>query len=152
MDSLIDSETGWWNINLIDWCFHPPEARLIKFLPLSSIPLPDSLVWSSEKSGSYFVKSGYKLLCELHNLDTNHLQVSESQLGFRKSIWKMKVPGKIKRFIWKAYTNSLPTKDNLLKRKILHELVCPHCVGELKSVVHAFMELCLHQNCLGFGV
>ena len=82
VDSLIDSATGWWNINLIDWCFHPPEARLIKSLPLSSIPLPDSLVWSSEKSGSYSVKSGYKLLCELHNLDTNHLQVSESQLGF----------------------------------------------------------------------
>ena len=136
VDSLIDSATGWWNINLIDWYFHPPEARLIKSLPLSSIPLPDSLVWSSEKSGSYSVKSGYKLLCELHN-HTNHLQVSESQLGFWKSIWKMKVPGKIKHFIWKACTNSLPTKDNLLKQKTLHESVCPHCAGESKSIVHA---------------
>ena len=135
--SLIDSATGWWNINLIDRCFHPLEARLIKSLPLSSIPLPDSLVWSSEKSGSYCVKSGYKLLCNLHNLDTNHLQVSESQLGFWKSIWKMKVPGKIKHFIWKACTNSLPTKDNLMKRKILNESVCSRCAEESESVVHA---------------
>ena len=135
--SLIDSATGWWNINLIDRCFHPLEARLIKSLPLSSIPLPDSLVWSSEKSGSYCVKSGYKLLCNLHNLDTNHLQISESQLGFWKSIWKMKVPGKIKHFIWKACTNSLPTKDNLMKRKILNESVCSRCAEESESVVHA---------------
>nr|POE75942.1 hypothetical protein CFP56_23406 [Quercus suber] len=93
VDSLIDPATGWWNINLIDWCFHPPDARLIKSLPLSSIPQLDTLVWSFEKLGSYSVKSGYKLLCELHNLDMNRPQVSESQKGFWKSLWKMKVPG-----------------------------------------------------------
>ena len=60
VDSLIDPVTGWWNINLIDWCFHPPEARLIKSLSLSFIPQPDTLVWNLEKSGSYSVKSGYK--------------------------------------------------------------------------------------------
>ena len=71
VDFLIDPITGWWNINLIDWCFHPPKARLIKSLPLSFISQPDTLVWNSEKSGSYSVKSRYKSLCELHNRDTN---------------------------------------------------------------------------------
>nr|POE98911.1 putative ribonuclease h protein [Quercus suber] len=137
LDSLIDPATGWWNINLIDWCFHPPDAKLIKSLPLSSIPQLDTLVWSFEKLGNYSVKSGYKLLCELHNLDINRPQVSESQKGFWKSIWKLKVPGKIKQFLWRACTNSLPTKDNLLKRKILHESACPRCTGEPESVVHA---------------
>ena len=78
MDSLIDPVTGWWNINLIDWCFHPLEARLIKSLPLSFIPQPDTLVWNPEKLGSYSVKFGYKSLCELHIRDTNRLQVSDS--------------------------------------------------------------------------
>ena len=96
MDSLINSATGWWNINLIDLCFYPPEAKLIKSLTLCSIPQPDTLVWSSEKSGSYSVKLGYKLLCELHILDTNRPQASDSQKGFWKSILKLKVPGNIK--------------------------------------------------------
>ena len=78
VDSLIDPVTGWWNINLIDWCFHPLEARLIKSLPLSFIPQPDTLVWNPEKLGSYSVKFGYKSLCELHIRDTNRLQVSDS--------------------------------------------------------------------------
>ena len=115
VDSLINSATGWWNINLIDLCFYPFEAKLIKSLPLCSTPQPDTLVWRSEKLGSYSVKSGYKLLYELHTLDKNNPQVSESQKGFWKSIWKLKVPGKIKHFLWKACTNSLPTKENLLK-------------------------------------
>jgi len=49
----------------------------------------------------------------------------------------MKVPGKIKHFIRKAYTSSLPTKENLMKRKILQELVCHRCSRSLKDVVHA---------------
>lgn len=102
---LIDPDTGWWNINLIDWCFHPPDARLIKSLPLSFTPQPDTMVWKSEKSGSYSVKSGYKSLCELHNRDTNRPFVSDSQRGFWKCLWKLKVSGKIKHFLWKACTN-----------------------------------------------
>jgi len=137
VDSLINSATGWWNINLIDFCFYPLEAKLIKSLPLCSIPQPDTLVWRFEKSGCYSVKSGYKLLYELHTLDTNQAQVSDSQKGFWKSIWKLKVPGKIKHFLWKACTNSLPTKESLLKRKILEEAGYSRCSSASKSIVHA---------------
>lgn len=100
-------------------------------------PQPDTLIWKVEKSGSYSVKSGYIILCELHDLDTSRSQALESWRGFWKSIWKLKVPGKIKHFLWKACNNSLPTKENLLKRKILQELVCHRCSRESKNVVHA---------------
>ncbi|XP_075641969.1 uncharacterized protein LOC142613491 [Castanea sativa] len=113
VDSLINSTTGWWNINLIDFCFYPPEAKLIKSRP----PQPDTLVWRAEKSGNYSVKSGYKLLCELHTLDTNRPQVSESQRGFWKSIWKLKVP----------QDQAFSSEDS----------VCPRCSGESETVVHA---------------
>ena len=49
----------------------------------------------------------------------------------------MNVSGKIKHFLWKACTNSLPTKENLVKRKILEESVCQHCLQGNKDVVHA---------------
>ena len=115
VDFLINAALGWWNTNLIDLCFYPPEANLIKSLPLCSIPQPDTLVWRSKKSGCYSMKSGYKFLCELLIPDTNRPQVSDSMKNFWKSIWKLKVLGKIKHFLWKACTNSLPIKENLLK-------------------------------------
>ena len=134
VDALINSVTGWWNTNLINVCFYPPEAYLIKSLPLSLIPQPDTLVWRPEKSGCYSVKSGYKLLYEL---DTIRSQATDSQKSFWKSIWKLKVPGKIKHFLWKACTNSLPTKENLLKWKILQESGCPCCSSDSELVMHA---------------
>lgn len=144
MDSLIDPVSGWWNINLIDRCFHPPDARLIKSLPLSFIPQPDTVVWNLEKSGSYSIKSDYKSLCEMHNRDMNHPQVSKSQKGFWRHIWKLEVPGKIKQFLWQACTNSLPTMENLRKHKILEETECSCCVGAVESIVHALWSC----NCI----
>ncbi|KAK7860326.1 hypothetical protein CFP56_039662 [Quercus suber] len=55
---LIIPASGWWNIRLIDRYFHPPNAKLIKSLPLCSIPQSDMLIWPKEKTGIYFVKSG----------------------------------------------------------------------------------------------
>ena len=87
VDSLINVALGWWNINLIDLCFYPPEATLIKSLPLCSIPLPDTLVWRAEKSGCYSVKLGYKLLCNFPFFDSNRPQGSDSMKCLWKSIW-----------------------------------------------------------------
>ena len=64
-------------------------------------------------------------------------QASDLEKIFWKSIWKIKVPGKIKHFIWKACSNSLPTEDNLLKRKLLQEAVCYLCPNDIEDVLHA---------------
>ena len=54
------------------------------------------------------------------------------------------MPGKIKQFLWRACTNSLPTKENLRKHKILEETKCSSCAGELESVEHALWSC----NCI----
>ena len=98
---LINPGSGWWNTHLIDLHFYPPDVKLIKSLPLCSTPQSDILIWPKEKSGNYSVKSGYKLLCEWKNEELNRPQVSDAEKSFRISIWKIKVRGKTKHFIWK---------------------------------------------------
>ena len=71
ISSLINQASGWWNIYLIDHCFYPLEAALIKALPLCSTPQEDLLIWPMEKSGNYSVKLGYRLLREWQDLDDN---------------------------------------------------------------------------------
>nr|POF09816.1 hypothetical protein CFP56_67424 [Quercus suber] len=83
------------------------------------------------------VKSGYRFLHEWQGLDGFRGQVSDDQKRFWKSIWRIKVPGKIKHFIWKACSNSLPTKENLLRRRVLQDSVCHLCDRELEDVFHA---------------
>ena len=54
------------------------------------------------------------------------------------------MPDKIKQFLWKACTNSLPTKENLWKCKILEEAKCSRCAGEPESIEHALWSC----NCI----
>ena len=40
VDMLINHQTGWWNVHLIDLCFYSPKVQLIKSLPLCTTPRP----------------------------------------------------------------------------------------------------------------
>lgn len=46
-------------------------------------------------------------------------------------LWKLKIHGLIKHFIWRACHNILPMRINLFKRKISYQTLCPICeLGE----------------------
>ncbi|KAL0017269.1 hypothetical protein SO802_004338 [Lithocarpus litseifolius] len=137
VDTLIDAQTGWWNTHLIDLCFYSPEAALIKSLPLCTVPQPDILIWPKENSGIYSVKSGYKCLMDFATLDIVRPTVSVAQKTFWKNIWKLNIPEKIKHFLWRSCTNSLPSKENLKKRAIPIDPTCHLCSRETESVLHA---------------
>ena len=98
-DGLIDPNSGWWNLGLIDQSFYPLDAQSIKSLPLCITSQTDTFVCPAEKNGSYSVKSGYKILCEDQQTDGLDLQIAEAQRKLWKGVWKLKVPGKIKHFL-----------------------------------------------------
>ena len=63
-----------------------------------------------------------------------------------KGIWKMFTPGKIKHFLWRACSDALPPKSNLVKRRILEEDTCQFCAKEPETISHALWECeLLHQ-------
>nr|POF23099.1 putative ribonuclease h protein [Quercus suber] len=56
---------------------------------------------------------------------------------FWKRIWKMRVPNKIKIFLWHACSEALPTKANLFKRKVVNVKICQLCDSENETTLHA---------------
>uniref|UniRef100_A0A2N9F0V6 Reverse transcriptase zinc-binding domain-containing protein n=1 Tax=Fagus sylvatica TaxID=28930 RepID=A0A2N9F0V6_FAGSY len=60
------------------------------------------------------------------------------QNRFWKQIWTLKVPPKLKHFAWHvAHDLDLPTKENLVKRKVLQDPTCDRCKGICEWVGHA---------------
>ncbi|KAK9999971.1 hypothetical protein SO802_019574 [Lithocarpus litseifolius] len=53
-------------------------------------------------------------------------------------IWALNVPNKVKTLIWRACKNSLPTKANLFRRKIIPDGRCEICKQEDEDIMHAF--------------
>ena len=113
--NLFDDSLGGWNTRIIDEQFLPFEARSIKSIPLCISSQQDYLHWLIERNRSYSMKSGYKLLCEDSSRGEALSSNSTTNMVFWFGIWKLKMLGKVKNFLWRACTNSLPTKVNLMK-------------------------------------
>ena len=125
--ALFDPHSYGWNSHTIDNNFLPFEAAKIKSIPLGLINQPNTLYWPWTRDGSYLVSTGYKWLCAEENKESISISNPDKTHGFWKQLWKADVPGKIKHFTWKACSNALPTKENLMQRKIIVDSICQQC-------------------------
>ncbi|WVZ88012.1 hypothetical protein U9M48_034574, partial [Paspalum notatum var. saurae] len=75
----------------------------------------DSIKWNLSKLGLFTVNSMYK-----------HL-VNQTALPINKYLWKLKLPLKIKIFVWFLFKGVILTKDNLFKRNWSGDGSCCFC-------------------------
>lgn len=65
-----------------------------------NIDLKDKFIWHYDRTGRYFVKSGYR---PFMNFKINEASSSVYPRGnVWKNLWKLLVPTKVKYFCWKA--------------------------------------------------
>ena len=88
---------------------------------------PDNFIWRLTDTGVFTVKSMY--------LDL----MSDHTVFLRKYIWKMKVPLKIKIFMWFLYQKVILTKDNLAKRNWNGSKKCCFCDQD-ETIQHLFFS------------
>lgn len=141
MAELIEQELGTLKTQVIENSFLLFEAHLIKAIPLCSSAQPDSLYFSCEKNGVYSVKLGYKFTCEDSRSEAASGSTRSVVSGLWIGMWKLEVPVKIKHFLWKACFDSLPTKVNLMKRKILADPTCHLCGKIAEDTKHALWDV-----------
>ncbi|KAL5833037.1 hypothetical protein ACOSQ3_016711 [Xanthoceras sorbifolium] len=133
------SVSGGWNSSFIRSHFSPLDAAAILSLPSPSFSSPDRLIWHFNKDGLFSVKSCYWLAQES---DTANCSNSAELHAWWRFFWKLQVPAKIKKILWRVCHNGLPTAANLLNRKIILNPVCCCCQKEVETVQHALWWCC----------
>nr|DAD28262.1 TPA_asm: hypothetical protein HUJ06_029730 [Nelumbo nucifera] len=85
--------------------FSASEVAGILTIPLSMEEEEDKLIWAYSKDGQYSVKSSYQIARKL-NEETrraaNNQIVTQAPPSLWKKVWQLKVPPKIKNFIWRV--------------------------------------------------
>ena len=108
-----------------------------KSIPLCLTEQLNELIWPHNANGAYIVKSGYQFL----QTEFQNQQLGQSNPLMLKPLWKgiwsLNVPSKVKILVWRAAKNSLPTKQNLVKRKVLTNDCCDHCKMQQEDTLHA---------------
>jgi hypothetical protein len=87
----------------------------------------DVFIWNLHQNGQYTVKSLYLAL------------ISNYVINMNKQLWKLKVPMKIKIFIWYLKREVILTKDNLARWNWDDSKQCSFCLRD-KSIQHLFLS------------
>ena len=137
MQELINGATAEWRSGVIDTLFLPHEDDVIKSIPISFWLPPDKLIWSETRNGLFTVHSAYKLAMTWSLSPNRGTSLDASNMRrFWRRIWSITLPHKIRHFVWRACCNALPTKNNLMRRKITQEELCEECKGAPETVGH----------------
>ncbi|KAL0009466.1 hypothetical protein SO802_010968 [Lithocarpus litseifolius] len=137
VEILIDNDRKCWINEAIDNNFSAHEARLIKAIPLGLIDAEDKLCWCSSVDGQYSVKAGYNLLIREELTPSDSMSVRSPPMSPWKGLWKLKTPNRVKTLLWRANVDALPTRVNLVKRKVLTDPTCQACGAAQESSLHA---------------
>lgn len=127
---------GNWTLLFLEQVFHPLDVEVIKNIALSHQGGEDTFVWHYEASSMYSMKLGYCLAMTVE-VSCNQSGI-EADAKWWKCLRQLKLPCKIKIYLWRAFLDVLPTRTNLLKCHIRCSTTCPWCHEENESVLHAF--------------
>lgn len=119
------------------WPFGVEDAKMIKKIPLSRTATDDLLYWPYLSNGMYSCKSGYKFLKKEVELSDTHQVPPLRDKHLWKAIWSMRVPQKVKTFIWRVCRNVMPTKQALMRRTIIADPICEWRRAAVEDPLHA---------------
>lgn len=145
VSSLISPDQNDWDTDLVMDIFNSRDSSIILSTPIDK-EVDDSWYWRKEKFGQYSVKSAYLMLEEVHPFSANNS-------GFWRTLWNLKIPPKVKNFLWRASTDCLPSREMLRTRNVQVSPVCAVCNADVESIFHVlvlcpFASICLAKlNC-----
>lgn len=132
VDALLIPGQNEWDEDLVKDIFVERDARLILSIPLSGTG-NDLWFWNKEKMGLYTVRSAYSAMQGVSDNAAMH------NTSMWKQLWNLKVPLKVKHFAWMALSKCLPTKDELVVKRVPVDILCPVCNNNPESVLHVLV-------------
>ncbi|KAL8103095.1 hypothetical protein AgCh_027577 [Apium graveolens] len=131
--SLLEIDSNCWDEDLVNDVFDRRDASIILTIPLNN-DIEYTWYWSRERLGNYTVKSAYLMIQE-----SKAGIMLEANSGFWQKLWNLKIPPKVKHFLWRASSNCLPTKDLLRQKQVQISAICPICNVHNETTLHSLV-------------
>ena len=125
--------------------FFARDADAILSMPRPRTSQQDVWDWAFDKTGTYTVRSAYKLVLEEGIDNAQHAKSSNGGETKWRALWKLKVMPKIRIFWWRVLKGILPRHAELHRRHMKELSQCPICGHEEESLYHAFIS-CDHAK------
>lgn len=131
-----------WDVHTISNLLHPNYTEAMLNVPLFESDRKDTILWWPNKHGFYSVKTAYNLFME-KIVDLSHLH----REGDWEVIWKMNLPQKIKKFLWRCCQEVLHVRCNLQRKGVTCPAVCVIYSASLENSRHIFLFCAVSIEC-----
>lgn len=143
VSELIDPSTREWDEQLIRDNFWPIDVDRILQIPIYHQQTEDFVAWHLTKNGIFSVRSAYYKQWE--DTYANEKMNTFGQGGSTphpiwKKLWNLKLPGKVRIFIWRCLHNAIPCLCVLANRHIGNNSQCPICNQSAEDISHALFK------------
>ncbi|XP_050207673.1 uncharacterized protein LOC126657090 [Mercurialis annua] len=101
-----------WDEDILTDLFNETDQRRIRTIPLNNAHYEDRTIWLPDLRGIFSVRSAYRIQ-QLNISRTSHINSK-----FLQQLWTRRIPSKYKVFMLRATRNWLPTRDNLISRRV----------------------------------
>lgn len=146
VSSLIDPNSGWWNLAKFRVLFIPKIVEAILKVHLSHLEEHDFWMWEYEKTGTCSISSAYRFFKTYLTPDHGNFSSATEKKKFWDTMWRLKIPQKVKIFVQRACQESLPSKQNLMQRNIPINSQCCFCDYQVEDLCHALLQCpSIHQ-------
>ncbi|KAK9995822.1 hypothetical protein SO802_020508 [Lithocarpus litseifolius] len=143
---LIDTITNQWDRGKVHTIFEPDTREDILKLKLSNVASRDRLLWKENKANKFSVRTAYQVALRLHHPQIGEHSLASMDRKMWKRIWSLNVPPKVRNFMWWACSNILPTKANLVQKKVQVDPICTVCGQHEETTGHILWECPLARN------
>ena len=107
------------------------------------------LLWKETKSGCFSVKTVYRVALRLNQPQNAEHSTAREDKKFRNKMWKLPIPPKVRNFMWRAYSDILPTSTNLCRRRVPVASTYTICQQHEETMAHVLWECPLPRNVWG---
>ncbi|XP_075671161.1 uncharacterized protein LOC142640761 [Castanea sativa] len=120
-----------WNWSSISFPLPQDIAGGIQATPYAIVARSqDTLAWAGSHNGNFDLKSAYRIASG-----------NENTHAFKGQwIWKLNILPRIQFFLWKCYHKSLGVKACLAARGICLDVICPLCLQQPETIMHALRD------------
>lgn len=116
--------------------FNAFEAETILNIPLNRSG-DDIRCWLLSKNGKFTVKEGYHIEC--NNFHPLPFQSDIPDMKLWNKIWKVRIPPKIRIFLWRAMRDFISSHANLKSHHVLTDPSCSFCKFHYASTSHTLI-------------
>ena len=149
VSKLIDPTTRSWNKQVLTKHFIAPDVEVIQNIPLSTRVQDDFWAWHYDKKGVFSVRSAYRMISAVKAQREDcldHRPAHSNITADRKSwsqLWNVRVPSKIKIFVWRLAHTSISTGHVRHERNMADSPACSICGADEDTWRHSLLSCCM---------